>query len=818
MVSPHVQHTVANTLDSATLNVTVGLGHIASATDETPQLRVKVIDRSNATVVQTLGRCLNATCSTDNVRVASPALWSPPTPELYTAVLELVGQSGLVLDHMEVRFGFRKLDVIGYHWKLNGAWLYLHGYGDDSIYPESMSPPLNHTFYTERLKLARSLGMNFVRHHSHILPTEYFEAACEQGIMVSAEFPIAYGPPPDCATACSAFYEEQWSSIIRQIRNYPCVFDYTMDNEDINLPYAKALYKIAKSLDPSRPVNTADGLFGAATDAYPNPSDFRSVQFDIANIPMGRPHIFGIDGNPPVPVISHETGNFVTWPRLDLVISRFTHNIKPYWLQPARDHVASLGLLHENEMWTHASTQLYLFCWKSVIEELRKVEKISGNEWWLIQDFWQGSNGITDTYWVPKLTASEMEIVKEVNAPVVLLIAQPGDDLPLGETEPRMLQAYTSNDTLNTTLHISNYGTGAITNAKITWQLVGTTSSGLNKTLCSESTSAPTVHQGPGTMLLAPIQCRLPDLGSFLKNPQTPLSLTLLAKVVSKDSALIATNQWHSRVYPVLEDGPSPPNRKVYTQPKFCNFIPISNMACSIPDAGTTIPPGSVFVVDYIDSVLLGFAADGATMLVLNNGTGTTFPIHFPTAPARFKTAWWLGNPTDSNMGTVVYNSSAPITSGMALDGWADEGWYRLIEGGQNFVLDSFAQSADILIRSIDLMGSTVKTQSLQDNPYRVMARQKALLWQTKIVKEGSNSGGAMVVCGMNLLVNYCSPGKSKAAVPEAAWVLHRLLEYAFAGPTPSKSMTARVTHCPGCLPEVNVNLCPAKPPVEVVV
>ena len=42
------------------------------------------------------------------------------------------------------------------------------------------------------------LGMNFVRHHSHILPIEYFDAACEVGIMISAEFPIAYGKPKDC--------------------------------------------------------------------------------------------------------------------------------------------------------------------------------------------------------------------------------------------------------------------------------------------------------------------------------------------------------------------------------------------------------------------------------------------------------------------------------------------------------------------------------------------------------------------------------------------------------------------------------------------
>jgi hypothetical protein len=83
--------------------------------------------------------------------------------------------------------------VDGYRWKLNGAYQYLFGYGDDSIYPATIYEPVNKSFYAERLKLTRGLGFNWVRHHSHILPIEYFDAACEAGTMVSAEFPLGYG-------------------------------------------------------------------------------------------------------------------------------------------------------------------------------------------------------------------------------------------------------------------------------------------------------------------------------------------------------------------------------------------------------------------------------------------------------------------------------------------------------------------------------------------------------------------------------------------------------------------------------------------------
>ena len=30
---------------------------------------------------------------------------------------------------------------VGYHWKLNGEWLYLQGYGEDAVYPDTLREP-----------------------------------------------------------------------------------------------------------------------------------------------------------------------------------------------------------------------------------------------------------------------------------------------------------------------------------------------------------------------------------------------------------------------------------------------------------------------------------------------------------------------------------------------------------------------------------------------------------------------------------------------------------------------------------------------------
>ena len=169
----------------------------------------------------------------------------------------------------------------------------------------------------------------------------------------------------------------------------------------------------------------------------------------------------------------------------------------------------------------------------------------------------------------------------------------------------------------------------------------------------------------------------------------------------------------------------------------------------------------------------------------------------------------WLGSETDNNMGTVVYNSSSPITSGMAPEGWADEGWFNLIQGGRNLLLDKLPSQVEVLVRSIDLIGASQSVSSLQDNPYKVLSRPKALMWQAGI--DGGNSpGGAIIMTGLNILVNHFAPGSIGATRPEAAWMLHKLLQYAYSNPRPTKTLKVRITQCPGCLPSQNVNLCPA--------
>ena len=108
------------------------------------------------------------------------------------------------------------------------------------------------------------------------------------------------------------------------------------------------------------------------------------------------------------------------------------------------------------------SDRLYVSNWKMLTEAIRKSTYVSGYEctrmtivagiWvaffprvpaaivrtgWLLQEYYCVGDGILDTHFQPKVGATELREIASMNAPVVLLLAQPEDDLPIPDAAPR---------------------------------------------------------------------------------------------------------------------------------------------------------------------------------------------------------------------------------------------------------------------------------------------------------------------------------------------------------------------------------------------
>jgi len=168
-------------------------------------------------------------------------------------------------------------------------------------------------------------------------------------------------------------------------------------------------YQVKQALDPSRLMNDQDGACTAADKR--DSLSFCSHQFNVRDLgcigysksggcvggdmpakyhdgncsSSGNHHACKFGTPPKLPVISHETGNYNTYPRIQSVLKYFNSSgsvVKPYWLASALTKLNGSGLLAEADAWATASEQLYVLCWKIDVEDQRHNVQMTGYEWW----------------------------------------------------------------------------------------------------------------------------------------------------------------------------------------------------------------------------------------------------------------------------------------------------------------------------------------------------------------------------------------------------------------------------------------------------
>ncbi|MFA6241358.1 MAG: sugar-binding domain-containing protein [Candidatus Hydrogenedentales bacterium] len=699
---------------------------------EVPQgasLRLELLDPEG----KAIGHAEQTTVAAEQIAAVSleapgAELWTPDTPELYRARLSLLhGES--VIDVQETRFGFRQIAIDGNRFLLNGQPYFLRGYGDDSIYPETMAAPSDEEIYRKRIALAKEFGFNHVRHHSHILPPEYFDVCDELGMLVSPELPIGYQQFYDKAQGPALeLYKTEWAASIRQLRNHPSIFDWCMGNEMYKgIPIAPDLYRIAKELDPTRPVVDTDGIWPPERDAEAlqrNTLDFFFVQYDVFSTPLEKPDVFK---SRPMnkPVISHEMGNFVTFPRLDQ-IDLFQHNFKPFWLTAARDKVKAMGLLEETPRWAENSERLYTLLHKINIETLRKEPGISGYHWWLFQDYWTTSNGIIDTYMRVKPGIGNVA-VRRFNNDVVLV-------------EDGLKLTYRGGENIASTQFVSNFGPSNLSFEGITYLIK------LGKDVLGNYEMKGPAEQGA-------VQGKLTKLCGFnLPAPEVDAPERFTLQMQLKANGKTYTNEWFTWVYPSKV---KPPAEEIplYARGEFIPWLGTFG-AKALPEQ-KPYPAKAVYVSNQLSPELVDAVAAGASLVLYK-------PFGFlPSATTHYKAAWWSGSPRDNNVGTVVYEH--PITREMAPGGWCDTSWYRLIEGSEGYLFDGLPIQPKPIVRGIE--------------PVNV-CRNKSMLFEASVGK------GSLIVCGLNL-----DATESDVPCSEAEWLASQIFAYAGTLPKPSATI-----------------------------
>ncbi len=199
-------------------------------------------------------------------------LWSPDSPTIIDATLELRDHEGQLLDTVTSYTALRAISLEGNRFVLNGRPFPLRLVLDQGYWPETGLTAPNDEALLQDVVLAKKLGFNGVRKHQKIESQRYLYWADKMGLLVWEEMPSAYRYTRRTIERVTS----EWVQILKRDISHPCIVAWVPINESWGVPdlpdspaqrdYVQALYHLTKSLDPTRPVIGNDGWESVATD------------------------------------------------------------------------------------------------------------------------------------------------------------------------------------------------------------------------------------------------------------------------------------------------------------------------------------------------------------------------------------------------------------------------------------------------------------------------------------------------------------------------------------------------------------------------
>lgn len=221
-----------------------------------------IFDKYGMEVAQSTGKIYKNNEVKQTLWIKDPSLWSPDSPELYSAESRLY-EGDVLKDIYTTSFGIRSISVIpneGFF--LNGEKIKFKGVcNHHDLGP--LGAAVNDAAIRRQIRLLKNMGCNAIR-TSHNMPSHELVRACDQmGMMLMAESFDEWNVAK-CKNGYNRFFNE-WAekdlvNLVQHYRNNPSVVMWCIGNEVPNQWHSNG-YEIAKMLqdichreDPSRPV------------------------------------------------------------------------------------------------------------------------------------------------------------------------------------------------------------------------------------------------------------------------------------------------------------------------------------------------------------------------------------------------------------------------------------------------------------------------------------------------------------------------------------------------------------------------------------
>jgi beta-glucuronidase len=195
------------------------------------------------------------------LRVPSPRLWSPTSPQLYEARFA-VGAGGRKVLGYALHSGIRSIKVVGGRLQLNGRPVNLRGVGLHEDDP-AVGFAIGSARRAQIIAQAKELGATVIRAHYPLHP-EMQELADREGLLIWSEIPV-YAVKTKFLKRLEVrkLAARELEANILANQNHPSIMLWSIGNElsarpgPVQQNYIERATRQAKALDPTRPIALA---------------------------------------------------------------------------------------------------------------------------------------------------------------------------------------------------------------------------------------------------------------------------------------------------------------------------------------------------------------------------------------------------------------------------------------------------------------------------------------------------------------------------------------------------------------------------------
>ena len=387
----------------------------------------------------------------------------------------------------QIHPNFKDFHIKGQHFYANGHKIFLRGKHDACVWPLTGHVAMDVKSWKDYLGKCADYGLNHVRFHSWCPPEAAFVAADELGIILQPELPF-WGSFDDKDSLLMNFLHKEGENILRWYGHHPSFRMFALGNElwgsidkmaefiadfrklapDKVYTFGSNYYLGYKGVKPGMDYFTTCrvggegwGNYGTHTRgsfSFADAADGGMINHFYPNTEMNFTEGCGLTN---VPIISHETGQFQTYPDYD-EIAKYKGVLYPYNLEVFRSRLEKAGMADQAKDFHKASGLWSLQLYKQDIEMDLRTPNMAGFQLLDLQDYpGQGSAyvGILDAFMQSKGLCTESEW-RQWCSPVVPLLISPQF-------------CFTNEEGIHAKLQIANYSGESLKGKNLSWSLDG---------------------------------------------------------------------------------------------------------------------------------------------------------------------------------------------------------------------------------------------------------------------------------------------------------------------------------------------------------